>query len=110
MKLTALLVISFFIFLVGCASSEVKAERKNATSDAPLTANAKVISSNNESLGEAQFEEQDNGVKVMVEVSGLSPSKQGVHIHEGGKCEGTAGGHFNPRLKSMERIMPTVII
>ena len=103
MKLTTLLVISFSIFLVGCASSEEKAEKEKATSDTPLTASAKVISSNNESLGEARFEEQDNGVKVTVEVSGLSPGKHGIHIHEVGKCEGpdfgTAGGHFNPTFK-----------
>lgn len=103
MKLTTLLVISLAVFLVGCAGSEKKAEKEDATSDAPLTASAKVISSSNESVGEARFEEEDNGVKVTVEVSGLPPGKHGMHIHEVGKCEGpdfgTAGGHFNPTLK-----------
>ncbi|MFJ7408038.1 MULTISPECIES: superoxide dismutase family protein [unclassified Lysinibacillus] len=99
MKLTTLLIISLGVFLVGCASNKEEA-------NAPLTAKAKVIGSNNESYGDAYFEEQDNGVKVTLNLSGFPAEAKGLHgmhIHETGKCEGpdfgTAGGHFNPTFK-----------
>ncbi len=43
------------------------------------------------------------GVKISVQVKGLTPGKHGIHIHMTGKCEGfdfaSAGGHFNPENK-----------
>lgn len=104
MKLTTLLIISLGVFLVGCGDKDEKAEQQSVSdSSVALTATAKVMSSNNESLGEAIFEEQADGVKVTVTVSGLPAGKHGMHIHEVGKCEGpdfgTAGGHFNPTQK-----------
>jgi Cu-Zn family superoxide dismutase len=39
------------------------------------------------------------GVKVDVELSGLTPGKHGFHVHENGDCSDdakAAGGHFNP--------------
>lgn len=104
MKLTTLLIISLGVFLVGCADKDEKAEQQSVSdSSVALTATAKVMSSDNKSLGEAKFEEQADGVKVTVTVSGLPAGKHGMHIHEVGKCEGpefgTAGGHFNPTQK-----------
>ncbi|MBI2620363.1 MAG: superoxide dismutase family protein [Ignavibacteriales bacterium] len=50
--------------------------------------------------GLVTFEATPNGVRVVANVSGLSPGKHGFHIHEYGDCsadDGTsAGGHFNP--------------
>jgi superoxide dismutase, Cu-Zn family len=43
------------------------------------------------------------GVKISVQVKGLTPGRHGIHIHTTGKCEGfdfaSAGGHFNPENK-----------
>jgi len=41
-----------------------------------------------------------DGVRIMGEVSGLTPGDHGIHIHMTGKCDApdfaSAGGHFNP--------------
>lgn len=105
MKRTALLIISLGVLLAGCTDKKEEVGKESATSnaDAPLTATVKVMGSNNESHGEAIFEEEENGVKVTLKLSGLSEGLHGMHIHEVGKCEGpdfmTAGGHFNPTHK-----------
>jgi Cu-Zn family superoxide dismutase len=43
------------------------------------------------------------GVKIALNVKGLTPGEHAVHIHGVAKCEGpkftTAGGHFNPEMK-----------
>jgi superoxide dismutase, Cu-Zn family len=50
--------------------------------------------------GTVTFTQVENGVKVVVNIWGLSTGKHGFHIHEFGDCsspDGTsAGGHFNP--------------
>jgi Cu-Zn family superoxide dismutase len=47
--------------------------------------------------------DSSGGVKVSVQVKGLTPGKHGFHIHATGKCDGfdfaSAGGHFNPNSK-----------
>jgi Cu-Zn family superoxide dismutase len=51
-------------------------------------------------VGRATFTQVDGGVRVHVEVSGLTPGQHGIHIHEAGRCDPpdftSAGGHFNP--------------
>lgn len=46
------------------------------------------------------FSEDERGVKIVGEFSGLTPGEHGLHIHEFGDCGGpgaeNAGGHFNP--------------
>jgi Cu-Zn family superoxide dismutase len=53
--------------------------------------------------GVVRFGQRDEGVRVIAEISGLSPGKHGFHIHKYGDCtavDGTsAGGHFNPTGK-----------
>lgn len=55
------------------------------------------------SVGMASFHETGHGVRVRLEVKGLSAGLHAVHIHAVGKCEGpaftSAGGHFNPGQK-----------
>ena len=50
--------------------------------------------------GVVTFIQEGNGVRVVAEVTGLSPGKHGFHIHEfgdGTSADGLAlGGHFNP--------------
>ena len=51
-------------------------------------------------VGHARFSPEPGGVRLQVEVSGLTPGLHGFHIHAVGRCEPpgftTAGGHFNP--------------
>jgi Cu-Zn family superoxide dismutase len=50
--------------------------------------------------GIVTFIQEGNGVRVVAEITGLSPGKHGFHIHEfgdGTTADGLAlGGHFNP--------------
>jgi Cu-Zn family superoxide dismutase len=51
-------------------------------------------------VGHAVLSAVNEGVKVKIEVSGLTPGYHGLHFHEHPRCEGpnfeSAGGHFNP--------------
>lgn len=52
--------------------------------------------------GRVVFRQEELGVRVIAEVSGLNPgTEHGFHIHEKGDCSApdasTAGGHFNPK-------------
>lgn len=50
--------------------------------------------------GTVTFTKVDGGVKIVAEVTGLTPGQHGFHIHEFGDCSApdatSAGGHFNP--------------
>ena len=50
--------------------------------------------------GTVTFTKSSDGVKVVAEVSGLTPGKHGFHVHEFGDCSApdatSAGSHFNP--------------
>lgn len=50
--------------------------------------------------GTVTFTKVRDGVRVVADVSGLTPGSHGFHIHEKGDCSApdasSAGGHFNP--------------
>ena len=50
--------------------------------------------------GTVTFTKEKRGVRVVADVSGLSPGEHGFHIHEKGDCSApdgaSAGAHFNP--------------
>ena len=50
--------------------------------------------------GTVTFTKSGNEIKIVADVTGLTPGKHGFHIHQYGDCsspEGnSAGGHFNP--------------
>lgn len=50
--------------------------------------------------GTVTFTKSGDAVKVIADVTGLTPGKHGFHIHEFGDCSdpkaASAGGHFNP--------------
>lgn len=56
-----------------------------------------------DSLGKIRLSEQAKGVKMEVNLSGLTPGDHAIHIHDKGKCEApefkSAGNHFNPEKK-----------
>ena len=50
--------------------------------------------------GQARFTQEADGVRVSLDVQGLSPGVHGAHIHQTGSCIApgfeSAGGHWNP--------------
>lgn len=50
--------------------------------------------------GEASFVPEAEGIKITVDVTGLTPGKHGIHIHQKSDLTApdlsSAGGHFNP--------------
>lgn len=51
-------------------------------------------------MGTVTFTQAGSEVKVVADITGLTPGKHGFHIHEFGDCSAadasSAGGHFNP--------------
>ena len=49
------------------------------------------------------FSKQEDVIKIVADITGLTPGKHGFHIHQYGDCSATdatsAGGHFNPEGK-----------
>jgi Cu-Zn family superoxide dismutase len=82
------------------ATTAFAAEMKHEA--APVTKAVAVLSSTkgNNVSGTVTFTKVAGGVKVVAEVSGLTPGGHGFHIHEFGDCSApdamSAGGHFNP--------------
>lgn len=103
MKKMSLLIISLLVFVGGCSLFEKKEQKVAVNANSGLTATAKVIGKNNESYGNAYFEEEDNGVRMTLALSGVPAGTHGIHIHSVGKCEPptfeSAGPHFNPTNK-----------
>ncbi|HYX37378.1 MAG TPA: superoxide dismutase family protein [Oligoflexus sp.] len=50
--------------------------------------------------GTVVFNRSDKGLQIVASVTGGTPGRHGIHIHEKGDCSAadasTAGGHFNP--------------
>jgi Cu-Zn family superoxide dismutase len=57
----------------------------------------------NNVTGLVTFTKSGDEVKVVADITGLTPAKHGFHIHEFGDCSSSdgnsAGGHFNPTHK-----------
>ena len=79
----------FFLLMLGCGG-ETPPEKAKAT----------LVNSQGQQVGEAQFEETQGGVKIILRVENLPPGVHAFHIHEKGVCVPpdfmSAGGHFNP--------------
>jgi len=81
------------ILSMGCASGPFMAGHPSAVCTlSPL--GASTVS------GRVTFTQEDGDILVEAEISGLTPGKHGIHVHEHGNCEGNdgvaAGEHFNP--------------
>jgi superoxide dismutase, Cu-Zn family len=54
--------------------------------------------------GLVTFSKSGDEIKVVADITGLTPGKHGFHIHEFGDCSSSdgnsAGGHFNPMHKA----------
>jgi Cu-Zn family superoxide dismutase len=72
-----------------------------AEAPAPKTVEVALQAKSNSKLaGKATFTETADGVKVSINVEGISAGDHATHVHETGDCSApdakTAGGHFNP--------------
>ena len=86
--------------LSACASTD-NAPVKEASAPAPVQASALLAPTQGNTVqGNVLFKQEANGIRVIVEVSGLTPGSHGFHVHEKGDCSApdasSAGGHFNP--------------
>ncbi len=58
----------------------------------------------NDVQGLVTFTQESNGIKIVADITGLTPGEHGFHIHELGNCSApdatSAGGHYNPEKKS----------
>jgi Cu-Zn family superoxide dismutase len=83
--------------LAGCQTTSDSSAPARATAGLKAT-------KGNKTIGEADFEQVGNKVRVVIFVEGLKPGQEhGLHIHEKGDCSSgdgmSAGGHFNPHGK-----------
>src|SRR5687767_4400967 len=83
--------------LAGCQTTSDSSAPARATAGLKAT-------KGNKTIGEADFEQVGNKVRVVIFVEGLRPGQEhGLHIHEKGDCSSgdgmSAGGHFNPHGK-----------
>ena len=72
-----------------------------ASADEPTKAIAVLHPTKGSSVeGTVTFTKTGDEVKIVADVTGLTPGKHGFHIHEFGDCSSpdgkAAGGHFNP--------------
>ena len=101
---TSVFLISLLIIFTGCnRTHKISAANQNPTLQSAQKAVAVIHPLKNSNVkGIVTFVKSDKGIKVTVDIEGLTPGKHGFHIHEFGDCsseDGTlAGGHFNPEL------------
>jgi Cu-Zn family superoxide dismutase len=96
MKHASLIVLTF-LSVAFIAQAQTPAEKPSA----PLKAIAVLHpTAGNKVSGTVTFTEIADGVQVHAEITGLTPSKHGFHVHEFGDCSApdamSAGAHFNP--------------
>lgn len=81
---------------------------------APVAGGSKVIAivknGAGKNVGRASATEVAGGVRIALDVRGMTPGTHGVHIHTTGRCDGpdftTAGGHWNPLGKKHGSMNP----
>ena len=99
--------LSLCLALLAACGSNNEVERAQpptqtpAAQDAPLLASAVLLPTQGNIVeGTVRFVEDDGGIRVIAEVSGLTPGWHGFHVDENGDCSApdasSAGGHFNP--------------
>ncbi|TMV52716.1 superoxide dismutase family protein [Paenibacillus mesophilus] len=85
----------------GCGSKPVSG-RAAAESPEPAVRTT-IVNTEGKTIGSATFTQEPGGVRVRMEVSGITPGVHGFHFHDTGKCDTpdftTAGPHLNPTSK-----------
>lgn len=90
----------------GDAMEESMDEMENSATEMKNDMEGKTVAfqmepkSDSKVTGEVTFTEEDGEVKMIAKLTGLTPGKHAIHIHENSDCsaaDGTsAGGHWNP--------------
>jgi Cu-Zn family superoxide dismutase len=74
------------------------------------TATANLVDSTGARVGVATFSDSAGTGRLAVSVTGLTPGRHGMHIHENGACTPpdfqSAGAHFNPDAKQHGALNP----
>jgi len=103
-----LIAVAAFVGALGCSTEpadvgepEPMPEPMPAEAPAATAAAAELTGvEGTEVMGTVTFAEDENGVTITAEVSGVEPGIHGFHLHETGDCSAadfaSAGGHFNP--------------
>lgn len=83
--------------LAGCAGEQ---GRVGGTTPNGRTATATLLTAGGTVAGRATARDVTGGLRVTIDVSGLTAGTHGAHIHTTGLCDApafmTAGGHWNP--------------
>ena len=92
----ALGVVALALALTGCRLPYVP-----GVTSPPPAAGATVKDATGRIVGSAVLLQEDDGVRILLDVKGLAPGAKAVHIHEAGRCEPpsfeSAGAHWNPK-------------
>jgi Cu-Zn family superoxide dismutase len=68
-----------------------------------VVANVPLVRSDGTSIGAVRVFEENTGIMLRIDATGLPAGLHGVHLHAVGRCEGpkftTAGPHWNPAGK-----------
>ena len=91
---TGMIAIAAALALAGCATTDDGGSTgPHAVADLNPTQGSNV-------RGKVHFYQTGNGVRVVADISGLTPGRHGFHVHEKGDCSApdgaSAGAHFNP--------------
>lgn len=94
-------IVIFAGLVLGCSNQAKAMPDANQT---PRALSRLQSTAGNHVSGEVLFEKTEQGVHIVVNLSGLTPGDHGFHIHAKGDCSSgdgkSAGGHFNPHKVS----------
>ena len=82
---------------------------RTASTHADPAATASLVSQSGVAMGSVTFRQQDDGVVVALDVSGLAPGGHAVAIHSVGKCTPdfqAAGDHFSAKQAGWSFVHP----
>lgn len=110
MRIPTALILPLMFAVAACGSKAPDAAPTAAPSDplpmdagpsaAPTRAVATLKTADGKDAGTVTLLPAGAGMRLAVQVKGLTPGEHGIHIHTTGKCEGpsfeSAGGHWNP--------------
>lgn len=100
-------VLIFGLILTGCdpAPETVEELGVNDTTFAPVEVQRAAVAElepteGSDVRGTVTFTEENDGIRIVASVTGLSPGAHGFHVHEFGDCSAadasSAGAHFDP--------------